>query len=109
MEAGFTVHSNNRPAKEALERLQVHCKIRKYVEKAKTWYGLCIHPDSGGLRFVIKGEYPWKQSNEMDDLAKNYLLKRKNESDGVKKKNKIGVNDPCPCGSGVKFKKCCKN
>lgn len=21
---------------------------------------------------------------------------------------KIGLNDPCPCGSGVKFKKCCR-
>ena len=20
---------------------------------------------------------------------------------------KIGRNDPCPCGSGIKFKKCC--
>jgi len=24
-------------------------------------------------------------------------------------KNKIGRNDPCPCGSGKKFKKCCLN
>lgn len=22
--------------------------------------------------------------------------------------NKIGRNDPCPCGSGKKFKKCCE-
>ena len=25
----------------------------------------------------------------------------------VKKANKIGPNDPCPCGSGKKYKKCC--
>lgn len=25
------------------------------------------------------------------------------------KSNKIGDNDPCPCGSGKKYKKCCKN
>jgi len=24
-----------------------------------------------------------------------------------KKRMKIGRNDPCPCGSGKKFKKCC--
>lgn len=24
-------------------------------------------------------------------------------------KNKIGRNEPCPCGSGKKFKKCCLN
>lgn len=26
----------------------------------------------------------------------------------IRKVNKIGVNQPCPCGSGLKFKKCCK-
>jgi preprotein translocase subunit SecA len=24
-----------------------------------------------------------------------------------RKKKKIGRNDPCPCGSGKKYKKCC--
>jgi hypothetical protein len=22
---------------------------------------------------------------------------------------KVGRNDPCPCGSGIKFKKCCES
>jgi preprotein translocase subunit SecA len=26
---------------------------------------------------------------------------------GVKAPKKIGPNDPCPCGSGKKYKKCC--
>lgn len=26
---------------------------------------------------------------------------------GIRKKGKIGRNDPCPCGRGKKFKKCC--
>ena len=25
------------------------------------------------------------------------------------REHKIGRNDPCPCGSGLKFKKCCIN
>lgn len=25
----------------------------------------------------------------------------------TRKRNKIGRNDPCPCGSGLKFKRCC--
>ena len=25
----------------------------------------------------------------------------------VKKQEKVGPNDPCPCGSGKKYKKCC--
>ena len=27
----------------------------------------------------------------------------------VVKDHKIGRNDPCPCGSGLKYKKCCLN
>ena len=27
----------------------------------------------------------------------------------VVKKIKIGPNDPCPCGSGKKYKKCCRD
>jgi preprotein translocase subunit SecA len=27
----------------------------------------------------------------------------------VRKGKKIGRNDPCPCGSGKKYKKCCLN
>jgi len=25
----------------------------------------------------------------------------------VKKSERVGRNDPCPCGSGKKYKKCC--
>ena len=38
-----------------------------------------------------------------------------NSSDGtakpqpVRKTNKVGPNDPCPCGSGKKYKKCCRD
>ncbi|HCS11656.1 MAG TPA: hypothetical protein DIV40_09390 [Clostridiales bacterium] len=30
-----------------------------------------------------------------------------NNKDKVLKKEKIGRNEPCPCGSGKKYKKCC--
>ncbi len=32
-----------------------------------------------------------------------------NLNDGVFPNNKVGRNDPCPCGSGMKYKKCCLN
>ena len=35
--------------------------------------------------------------------ANNAVVKRQ----PVKKQQKIGPNDPCPCGSGQKYKKCC--
>jgi hypothetical protein len=40
-----------------------------------------------------------------------YLQRSKNEEllfkKNVEKKVKVGRNDPCPCGSGKKYKKCC--
>ena len=27
----------------------------------------------------------------------------------IREEKKIGRNDPCPCGSGKKYKKCCMN
>lgn len=35
------------------------------------------------------------------------LYKEQKNSRTVRKEKKIGRNDPCPCGSGKKYKKCC--
>ena len=36
-------------------------------------------------------------------------LKAVNSRQETRKKNKVGRNEPCPCGSGKKYKKCCLN
>jgi uncharacterized protein YecA (UPF0149 family) len=35
------------------------------------------------------------------------LYKEQKNSTTIRKEKKVGRNDPCPCGSGKKFKKCC--
>ena len=35
------------------------------------------------------------------------LYKEQKESGTIRKEKKIGRNEPCPCGSGKKYKKCC--
>ena len=35
------------------------------------------------------------------------LYKEQKNSTTIRKEKKIGRNDPCPCGSGKKYKKCC--
>ncbi len=37
------------------------------------------------------------------------LYKEQRSSRTIRKEAKIGRNDPCPCGSGKKYKKCCAN
>ena len=36
-------------------------------------------------------------------------IKKKYDEENTASSVKIGRNDPCPCGSGKKFKKCCLN
>ena len=42
----------------------------------------------------------------LDQEARNELLKE-HRTAGMAKSEKVGRNDPCPCGSGKKYKVCC--
>jgi len=47
-----------------------------------------------------------KRHRNLRLLYQNYKKKNNKESDDVSKR-KIGRNEPCPCGSGKKYKICC--
>lgn len=47
----------------------------------------------------------WKEIYSEEELKR--LFKEQKESTTIRKEKKIGRNDPCPCGSGKKYKKCC--
>ena len=66
------------------------------------------------LKFI--SEVLLKDKQYVERLKKHYQLFRKKveEKDRVEKTNstvvsspKVGRNEPCPCGSGKKYKKCC--
>lgn len=107
---GLTIHCNDDPIEVAGPALQRHCHARKYTEHAQTWFGVCVRPRDQALRFGINLDFPWEQDDTMDALTKSIgkpgnlraLLR-----EGVKARTKVGRNDPCPCGSGKKYKKCC--
>lgn len=42
-----------------------------------------------------------------DEDKKKALYKEQKSSTTIKKGTKVYPNDPCPCGSGKKYKKCC--
>lgn len=42
-----------------------------------------------------------------DEATKKRLYLEQKKSGTIRKEKKIGRNDPCPCGSGRKYKKCC--
>lgn len=46
----------------------------------------------------------------MQTLKESYIRGQKGEVESIDRvASKIGRNDPCPCGSGRKYKKCCLN
>jgi len=89
---------------------------------AADWDGLTVHETSGGegdedgmVEFSARYEL---QGRLVSHRERAVFKKRKGRwyyHDGemvkakpvVRESPKVGRNDPCPCGSGKKFKKCC--
>jgi len=57
------------------------------------------------LQEFFKGKTPSEILQKMDQR----LTVLKEEGHTLMQRIKVGRNEPCPCGSGKKFKKCCLN
>ena len=56
--------------------------------------------------YLLKSEI--RQNTERKEVVKKVITNDgKDTIKTSKKSNKIGRNDPCPCGSGKKYKQCC--
>ncbi|MGF6391878.1 YecA family protein [Pseudomonas plecoglossicida] len=108
--AGVCFHSNIEASPEAMQRLQYHCHKRKYLQQSDTWFGLAVGGNCD-IQFGVALEFPWKESEVMNELTKGAqapepisslksLIQQAHD-------RKVGRNDPCPCRSGKKYKKCC--
>ena len=64
------------------------------------------------VKVVLSVKFRTEEEIKREQVAK--VTATSGSGDGSEKgrtvrndKNKVGVNDPCPCGSGKKYKKCC--
>jgi len=113
--SGLTVLISAENDLEASQRLAVLTTRRKYLQKADLWFGLCLAPDQARLRFGMRLAEPWHQDDQLDaavareeqvpPVSRNAAMRQVLR--GGEGNQKIGRNDPCPCGSGRKWKKCC--
>lgn len=103
--AGLTIHANGSPRTEAEPRLLAHMTLRKHTQRASRWFGLCLDPWSGTIRFGEKIEFPWRFDGKVAQMAR-HLGKAATPSPIVRAGSKLRRNDPCHCGSGKKYKKC---
>ncbi len=99
-----------------------HKGTREWAENSR-WEGLTICATKGGGHGDDEGEVEfivsYREKGVRREHHENARFKKENDrwffTDGkqvasrpiVRSGPKIGRNDPCPCGSGAKFKKCC--
>jgi hypothetical protein len=108
-DTGLTVHANGAAAAVARDRLHKHVTLKKHQQKAETWYGLLIDPKSGDVRDALRLSYPWESHPELDKFAADLRpLNTTRAGLATGAMRKVGRNDPCPCGSGRKWKICCR-
>ena len=112
---GITFHCTDEPVNLARPRLEAYCALRKYKEKAAEWFGICLNSAGPDVRFGVSLVFPWIQDAKMDKETKDMRqLIPSGEAletlmTGHNQARKIGRNELCPCGSGLKYKKCCLN
>jgi hypothetical protein len=61
-------------------------------------------------QMIALGSSPEEAATKAKELTEEFPESVEKLRDGIQNRNakiKVGRNDPCPCGSGKKFKKCC--
>lgn len=71
---GFTIHCNKSDRHIAETVLRDHCLRRKYIQKANSWFGICINPIKAEIRFVLNFDFEWLKSDEMDNYLSGLMI-----------------------------------
>ena len=82
--------------------------LRAYsMDGVEMYDNMLINIDKDITLFLLRAEV--KQNIERKEVVKNKLTNDKDETTTrtQAKSKKVGRNDPCPCGSGKKYKQCC--
>ncbi|NRF89863.1 SEC-C domain-containing protein [Paenibacillus frigoriresistens] len=100
---GFTLTTGLlRDREEMVKRLAAHCQLKKYQQRCFEWVGLGKYVDSKvwAIDEAVFLRYEEEHDPELEKIATNVLK-------GTPVfQQKVGRNEKCPCGSGLKFKKC---
>ena len=82
--------------------------LRAYTNEGFELYDELLNTiDQETTMFLLKSEI--RQNIERKQVVKGKAVTDNNKTKKAtpKRVNKIGRNDPCPCGSGKKYKQCC--
>ena len=106
---GISYVSINTMSEDDLEsKTSVYAHIRKYISKANSWLGLGSYPFSPHIIDCFYYDAnPWEYNEEDEQACDDFRSRHNTKIRSINRYQRIGRNDPCPCGSGLKYKKCC--
>ena len=88
------------------KELFCQCEIKKYEAKANKWIGLASFTNSTNFTdIILYDSSDWFYDEIIEKIAMDYTQKN-NKRQIITVDKKVGRNDPCPCGSGLKYKRC---
>ncbi len=105
---GVTYVSLNSDNDEELRKnLLTLCQVRKYKSKSDFWIGFgSLKSSYNMIDIVVFDDQKWEYNEKLEKISK-IMLEGKGQGRYIRIGKKIGRNEKCPCGSGLKFKKCC--
>jgi uncharacterized protein len=83
-----------------IEEMEEDTKVNLGFDKEKLYYNMVEAKATWLYELPV-----WEELLPEDKRKELYLSQKK--SGTVVKEKKVGRNDPCTCGSGKKYKKCC--
>ena len=86
-----------------IETMEEDTKVSLAFDKEKLYKNM-VAADAEWLY----GLEAWKEIFDEEKLKELYKEQKKSQT-VVRAGAKVGRNDPCPCGSGRKYKQCCMN
>lgn len=93
----------NDSLKEAnpIDEMEKDTKVKLDIDLEKLYYNM--------VECKAEWLYTLPQWNDIlpEDKRKELYKKQKNSGTIQNENRKVGRNDPCPCGSGKKYKQCC--
>lgn len=109
-QAGLTIHISSLSDDVARDKILQHARLKKYDLKAERWYGIVLRPSDLRIRLALALTDPWQANSEMDGMLAKLPRRAPTPLHEISSQaRKIGRNEPCLCGSGLKYKKCCLN
>ena len=105
---GFTyITLNSDDTQKLKNRLFILCQARKYKCKGDAWIGFgSLKHSKNIIDIVAFNDQKWLYDENLEKATKDWP-KNKGRQKFIRLGRKIGPNEKCPCGSGIKYKKCC--